>query len=189
MVRRIRKHKCLNCRDFFHPDHRNAKRQKFCSRPECRKASKAASQQRWLKKPENSNYFSGPDNVRRVQEWRKSHPGYWRKRADRKSALQDTLSPNNKEKQMVTKQLTINALQDILTTQRAVLTGLIAQLTGCVLQDNIDITTQRLQQLGNDVLNSSTQDKGGNYDIKTSNMSATNTQDPKPIQLAGSPPG
>ncbi len=59
--------KCCNCKELFIPDPRNAKRQKYCHKPECRKASKAASQKRWLQKPENRDYFSGPENVKRVQ--------------------------------------------------------------------------------------------------------------------------
>ena len=46
----------------------------------CRKASKAAAQARWLAKKENANYFHGPENVRRVQEWRKHNPGYWQRK-------------------------------------------------------------------------------------------------------------
>jgi hypothetical protein len=36
-------------------------------------ASKAASQARWLAKPENQNYFRGPVNVAWVQAWRAPH--------------------------------------------------------------------------------------------------------------------
>ena len=50
-MRKSRKPKCLHCRQFFRPDPRNIKKQKYCSRPECRKASKAASQKKWLEKP------------------------------------------------------------------------------------------------------------------------------------------
>jgi hypothetical protein len=35
-------------------------------------ASKLASQHRWLQKPENQDYFSGPQHVSRVQAWRKA---------------------------------------------------------------------------------------------------------------------
>ena len=40
---------------------------------------------RWLRKTPNRDIFRGPTNVQRVKEWRKAHPGYWRK----KSALQN----------------------------------------------------------------------------------------------------
>ena len=93
MAQRIRKRKCKNCGLFFPPDPRNARQQQFCSKPECRKASKAASQKRWLKKEENRDYFRGPDNVLRVQEWRRDHPGYWRPKTPPKAMpLQDLLA-------------------------------------------------------------------------------------------------
>jgi len=77
----IRPRKCLHCGVFFRPDPRNVTRQKYCSTPGCRKASKAASQRRWLDKPENRDYFRGPENVRRVREWRAAHPGRTRSRS------------------------------------------------------------------------------------------------------------
>jgi hypothetical protein len=72
----INRKKCRHCQDLFVPDHRNRNRQKYCRKPACSKASKAASQKRWLQKPENQNYFRGPENAQRVQQWRKEHPGY-----------------------------------------------------------------------------------------------------------------
>jgi hypothetical protein len=67
----IRKRKCRHCGKYFIPDCRNVKRQKYCGRPECLKASKRESQRRWLGKPENRDYFRSPENVKRVREWRK----------------------------------------------------------------------------------------------------------------------
>ncbi len=58
-MRKSRKPKCAHCKQLFRPDPRNVKRQKYCSQPECRKASKAASQKKWLEKPENQDYFQG----------------------------------------------------------------------------------------------------------------------------------
>ena len=49
----------LNCNEKHRCDHRNRGRQSYCSKPACRKASKAASQRRWLSRPENENYFRG----------------------------------------------------------------------------------------------------------------------------------
>ncbi len=99
----IKRAKCRNCKELFVPDHRNRGRQNYCGKAECRKASKAASQKKWLQKPENKNYFSGSEHIQRVQEWRKDNPGYWkRNRSGKKSALQEPLTPqpveNNKEK-------------------------------------------------------------------------------------------
>ena len=72
--------KCLHCKKIFVPDYRNRGRQKYCSTPECQAASKQASQQQWLGKPGNRDYFRGPENIQRVQEWRAEHPGYWKQR-------------------------------------------------------------------------------------------------------------
>jgi hypothetical protein len=47
------KRKCLCCGEFHPPDHRNLRHQRYCSKPACRKESKAQSQRRWLQSPEN----------------------------------------------------------------------------------------------------------------------------------------
>jgi hypothetical protein len=92
-MKRQRSRKCLCCGEMFRADPRNLRHQRYCSKATCRKASKAASQRRWLAKPDNEDYFRGPENVDRVQEWRKTHPGYWRGfRAKASVALQDDCS-------------------------------------------------------------------------------------------------
>ena len=82
--------KCLHCRELFAPDYRNRERQKYCSKPECQRASKRASQQRWFQKPENRDYFRDQENIERVRKWRPAHPGYWKRSGQKKAApLQD----------------------------------------------------------------------------------------------------
>jgi hypothetical protein len=190
MAKRIRKRKCQHCHVFFPPDPRNARNQKYCTKPACRKASKAASQKRWLQKEENRDHFRGPDNVLRVQEWRKANPGYWRRKASKsKHALQDPLSEKNKQKQSVTDNFVPSALQDVLSAQHSVLIGLIAQLTGTALQDHIALTARRLQQLGDDILNHPTQCKGGTYDSKAPHLSRASAPGARAVQLGGSPSG
>jgi hypothetical protein len=180
MAKEIGKCKCANCGIFFPPDHRNRRRQKYCKKTECRKAAKAASQKRWLEKPENRDYFCGPENMRRVQEWRKAHPGYSRKRT---VALQDRLPGQALENTEVkpsfaqTQPPFASALQDLLACQPAIFIGLIAQLTGSVLQDDIARTTRRLQELGSDILNDLIQNTGGIHDQKTSNLPAARAPD------------
>jgi len=71
--------KCRCCNLFFHPDPHNPRRQFYCFEPDCRRASKAASQRRWLRKPANRDYFRDGANVERVQQWRKANPGYWKR--------------------------------------------------------------------------------------------------------------
>jgi hypothetical protein len=212
-MRRVRKRTCKNCHDYFLPDPRNRTRQKFCSHPSCQKASKADSQRRWLQKPENRDHFKGAINVKRVQEWRKSHPYYWRHRATDKEkalqealpgktvcekegkapltedALQDSLSAQSVEGRAVEASLTNDALQDILSAQAPVLLGLIAKLTGSALQDDIATTTRRLRQLGDDILNHQFPQKGESYDPQTPLMSGSNPKTTGGVQLARSPSG
>lgn len=174
------KEKCRHCKRLFIHDPRNAKKQKYCSKPECRKESKRISQRRWLRKPENRDYFSGPSNVARVQEWRKNHPGYWKKA---KVALQDLL---NQQPIVNTAKLSQNssiALQDFINAQHAVLIGLISKFTGFALQDDIAITLLRLQKLGQDILNPLTHFKGGLYDIKMPYLNKPHPQGPLSVQL------
>ncbi len=182
--------KCCHCRELFHPDPRNAKRQEYCRKSECRKASKAASQQRWLQKPENRDYFRGPENVKRVQEWRKANPGYWhRKPKPEENALQDLLNSQPTENKSDTAKFEDDALQDLLISQPVVLLGLIANFTGFALQDDIVKTVRRMQQLGLDIVNHSTHSKGGRHDKKVSYPSRTYPKGPPPLQLGRSPTG
>src|SRR5271165_5442139 len=81
--------KCLHCREFFIPCPNSRHTQRYCAKAECRKASKAAAQAKWLHKPENRSYFRGPENTERVQRWRERHPGYRRKKRSPPDALQD----------------------------------------------------------------------------------------------------
>jgi hypothetical protein len=162
MRRHIRKRKCQHCEACFDPDPRNVGRQRSCSQPPCRQASKAASQRRWLSKPENREYFCGPVNVQQVQQWRKHHPGYWRRtRAPALDALQEPCTPQELETQSVKGTLKQETLQDSFFLQPTVLVGLIAHLTGLSLQDDIALTARRLQQLGRDILHSSLPEQGG----------------------------
>ena len=149
--------KCLQCKKLCVPDFRNRERQKYCSTPECGKASKRARQQRWLSKPENSDYFRDAKNVERVQQWRKEHPGYW-KGHPRKAAgtLQDACS----SQPAVTKQIAPAALQaacsrtlqDVCQVQVPLLVGLISKFTDCTLQDDIVLYARRLIAKGQDIL-------------------------------------
>jgi len=174
MRRRVRKRKCSHCKEYFYPDRRNRHHQEYCSKPDCRKASKAASQKRWLSKPENRDYFRSAANVLRVQMWRKDNPGYWRRQGSGpEDALQDLLIEKAQKNQEVTnlKGKNDTALQDFISEQHIVLIGLIAQLTGSALQDDIDCSIKRMQQLGNDILKGPNHAKGENYDEKTARLS------------------
>lgn len=149
-----RRRKCRNCGDLFRPDPRNLRHQRFCPKPPCRRASKARSQRRWLAKPDNQDYFRGPENVRRVQAWRSAHPGYWRHNrfALQEHSLTQPFENNNKSASLIT-----SPLQELCRAQPLVLMGLIAHLTGATLQEDIASASRRLQHLAHDILNASSQ--------------------------------
>jgi len=155
----------------------------YCDKPECRKASKAASQLRWTKN--NPDYFKGSDNVERVREWRRTHPG-WRRRTGSGPVLQDNCDEITDVKRDVIPLLPPDSpalppvLQDFCIVQHPVFVGLIAHLTGCVLQDDIAVVTRRLEQLGQDVICSTT---GGRYDPQVPNMSRPHPQHSGAVQL------
>jgi hypothetical protein len=154
--------KCLCCGLFFDPDHRNRKRQRYCSAADCRRASKVASQAVWLTHPQNAGYFRHPVHVARVQAWRAAHPGYGHGKHRTPPALQDPLivqvtdvteeSPNRGETAAVP---AASALQDSWSTLPPALAGLIAHLFEVTLQEDMAATTRRLVQLGHDVINGS----------------------------------
>jgi hypothetical protein len=77
-------------------------------------ASKKASQQRWLGKPENRNYFCGVQHVNRVQAWREKHPEYGREAPLRSRPLQETIVTQPAERSKESADL---ALQEMIRRQ------------------------------------------------------------------------
>ncbi len=125
-----RRRKCRNCGELFRPDPRNLRHQRFCSKSSCRGASKAESQRRWLAKPDNRDYFRGPENVERVRAWRAAHPGYWRRLSpNTRSALQEHSLMQAADNNEQSASLVNSPLQELSHAQPLVLMGLIAQLT------------------------------------------------------------
>jgi hypothetical protein len=130
--------KCCHCGSWFRPHPRNAYHQRFCSRGDCRAASKRASQQKWQRK--NPGYFRGEQYVKKVQAWRRAHPGYWKAGAlaqscGRVDALQDLLIAqgfDNKEVRVFRnylRQEISRPLQDVLSAQGHALVGLTAMIS------------------------------------------------------------
>lgn len=147
--------KCLCCKEVLAVDARHRADQKYCRKRWCRRASKAASQRAWLSRPENRDYFRGPEHVVRVQQWRAEHPGYW-KRAGPKDTLQDTIAgaqpvgPKRDESGL--DGVTRSDRQALWRQQSPLVIGLIAQLTGSTLQETIAQTTDRLFEKGQAVI-------------------------------------
>lgn len=162
--------KCLHCREFFIPCPNSRNTQRYCAKPECRKASKTAAQAKWLNKPENRFYFRGPENVERIQCWRERHPGYWRKkRSSQPDALQDLAPSEVSQSQPITlneiglladgfsrcepsKAPSAGALQDLACVQVPLLAGVVSLLIGDALQDRFATFTRELVDRGKRVL-------------------------------------
>ena len=138
--------KCCHCGTWYKPDPRNCFHQRFCSKPECQATSKRISQQKWCRK--NPDHFRGKDEVKRVQDWRRGHPGYWKRRGARAGsgppvALQEIIPAQsvdnallNELRNQVSSEISL-PLQEIITAQNHVITGLTAMVTGDTLQEDI----------------------------------------------------
>jgi len=123
--------KCRCCKKFFTPDRHHPQRQFFCLAPDCRRASKADSQRRWLNQPANRDYFRGPANVERVRQWRQAHPGYWKRSKSQSKPSQPTASQplNPKTASCNAPQREVVALQDFALTDHPAFVGLISLVT------------------------------------------------------------
>lgn len=134
------------------PNARNRWHQKYCPKPACRWASKAASQRRWLSKPENRAVFRGSANVERGRAWRAQKPGYWKRRAKEPGTLQDLVPKQPTAVEAVTTTTSPPSLQDLVATQDPLLVGLIAHLIDSPLQENVERATLRLLEKGRRIL-------------------------------------
>ena len=182
---------CLCCNKLIQPDARNSSRQKYCRAPECRKASKAASQRKWLDKPENKHYFSGPVNVDRVQRWRKQNPGYTSRSSKSPGTLQEVINPEEVEQQRVIPKSTQSALQDLLVSQDLIILGLISVLVDSPLQETIADSVLQLISRGRDILGMEPEplSKGQNENQKTSSSSTSSETSAATVQLGRSQAG
>jgi hypothetical protein len=178
-MKQRRKRRCRHCGELFQPDRRNLRHQRYCAQPACRKESHAASQRRWLKKPENRDYFRGPAHGQRVRAWRAAHPGYWRRTGTQRAvALQEDSHVQPVEIQRDSGILVPAMLQDVIAAQPLVLIGLIANLTGSALQEDIAESSRRLLRLGQDIIGGTLPPSGGDDAQQTVGMPRAGPQGP-----------
>jgi hypothetical protein len=155
-IKKRKKRNCLHCNELFRPDPRNTYHQTYCSKPQCRNASKAAAQRKWLSSSKGKEYFSGKDNIERMQKWRKDHPDYCKRTREKPAKpLQDLLNSQYLEikEDIRNQEVSVpSTLQDLCSPQPALFIGLIASLTGNTLQDDIVQTVRRFIDSGQDIL-------------------------------------
>ena len=176
------------------PDKRHFGDQKYCSKPDCRHASKQASHRRWYRSDKGTDHRDPDENKRRMREWRESHPKYWRRTGKGAAgALQETKMSEATDSKDVTASLNDDALQDVNFLQPAMVVGLIASLTGSALQDSIAETSRRFVLLGQDILGEGpgSNPRGDRRDAnnKTSSVSRALTACATSIQLDRPPAG
>ena len=179
-MKRKRRHKCAGCKCLYPPDPRAKYHQRYCSAPACRKASKAASQRKWRRKPENRNYFCGPDQVDRVQRYWRTHPRPARKKRSRLPALQERIIAQPVGGQRDEPCLIPSALQEDFLLQPAVLVGVISSLTGSALQEEIVRNVRQFHTRGQMILDkvSGTSSGGKRHDREASVGAGTIAQGP-----------
>jgi hypothetical protein len=185
MKLKIKRRRCRACGRLFTPDPRNEGRQKYCFVPECRQASKFASQRKWSRKTENLAYSRGAREVRRVQEWRQEHPGYWKKRVHAPNgscpAEPQAAKPGQESR---------NAccgggctLQDVCLSKNPLFVGLLSVVTGSTLQDDMAATINDLVIRGRKILRlrPSEHDSniGSDYDRQLLDRAETATKPPQ----------
>lgn len=150
--------KCLHCNRSFVPDCRHRQDQRYCRKPQCKRARQAASLQRWRQKPENREFWRGAWNVERVREWRAEHPRYWQgHKRQRVVALQNAMKPVQMpllevDKPVSEKNGATKRIPTLLEEQSPVVVGLIAHLTGSTLQNAIGEMAVRLFETGRAVM-------------------------------------
>jgi hypothetical protein len=150
--------KCRGCNKLFRPDSRNRDRQLYCSDPDCRQASKRASQRRWTRQSKNKDYFRGSEHVRRVQDWRKAHPGYWKRRkpARNQSQVLPDQPVNPEQRSCNVPGSHLGTLQDLYPPSglilESVFLGLISLVIGSTLQDDIVATARQVLLRGQALL-------------------------------------
>lgn len=142
--------RCASCKELFFPDARTRHRQTFCGKIECQETRMAENRRSWLAKPENAHY--GRDNPKakqKTKEWRKQHPGYW-KRSKR------TVSGTLPEQRMAGKYGGSGPNGGPLPEERwsdhPVIMGIIAEITGSTLPEQIAATYRDLVAKGREIL-------------------------------------
>lgn len=178
--------KCLCCEEFFFPQPRSAARQRYCSKPDCQRASKAASKAAWRALPHNVDYFKHPVHVQRVRAWRAAHPDWRRPGPPQRRGLQDSLPAQVPD--LIEQTADRGALQeipataglrDVWTPSSALLAGLIAHLFELRLQDDLDTTTRHLVQRGQDLIRGG----GGDEDLQTRAATRAAAPSARAVQL------
>lgn len=123
---------CLWCKEKFSPGPHNKHHQRYCGKQECQLASHRASSKRYRRQQRKDPAYQ-KNEKERVKIWRRSHPGFWKKKNVEKTPKKDEVL---RDFVQVEKPSEDKVLRDFLLFQGHCLQGLVSQLTG-VLRDDI----------------------------------------------------
>lgn len=146
----------------------------------------------WLARPENQNYFGGVHNAKRVRDWQKEHPDYWKNTTRHKRrTLQNDCKAQAPVQQSVVDNSPLRTLQNACSMQVPLLVGLISMLVGSTLPDDIAASLRQMLIKGHDILGIV---PGMNLERlllyeKTHSQSGATPENPAPVQLDRSPAG
>ncbi len=144
-----RKIRCRNCGKYFYPDKYNYHHQKYCSRTECRRASRRQSSNKYReKKSRDLSYRQSESN--RAKDWYSKHSLKVknRKKSCKKVSSKEVLRDFAQVEKI---QIDISVLRDFANLQSIILQGVISQLTGCGLRDDISNYIRRMYDRGREV--------------------------------------
>lgn len=139
---------CCICHNSFIPNKFAGNRHVVCSRERCRKAAKKQRQADWFSR--NPDFFSGPENVERVRQWR-------RKKARERATVPTEQKPpdpssTQKAKSCNTPEPKNDVLQDSARPAEPVIMGLLALLSGSMLQDEVHNLYSQCSRRGSELL-------------------------------------
>jgi hypothetical protein len=187
-----KKIRCRNCGNYFYPDKFNRHHQRYCSRLECKKASRFASAQRYRNKKSRDKKFRRGESER-VKCWQRNNPNYWKnrrkssKKAEKNKVLRDIARVEKLHSD-------VGVLRDIANLQNIVMEGLIVTLTGDVLRDDIGAFIRQMYDKGQDVSGKAPEGsfimqlltERTNNDQQKVNRFSSQTSDTDTFQLGGS---
>ncbi len=158
---KIKKKKCQHCHCYFLPDKYNRHIQEFCTKDECRHASKIASRRKYRLKPENRTPEKRRKESARVKIWQNNHSDY--KKAQKKAKIKfceyvlRDIAPAQKSVLRDIAQLKkeVSAIPDLkrnIYYYQCVTAGLAGTLSGDILREIIGGQLDRYYDIGNRLL-------------------------------------
>ena len=162
----VSRRRCRFCHRLFYPDPRTKGGQYACSTPACQKQRKTGNQQAWLRR--HPGYFKG--RYRNTRSWLDEHPGYItehrrkhpearekhaemerrrrRSHAELAVDIQDVRWLQGVGKQGVSPELPSVDIQDSISTELLVITGLTSKLHRVDIQGANDLYLSTCYNLG-----------------------------------------